>query len=141
MPGFNSDVYAWKDLSVVMLGRTITGIQGLTYNLSTEKELVFGSGQNPLAVKAGNKSVEGEIMLLQYEYEALDTAIKAALGPDADVTDVQLDIVASYGDGTTPKTHVVVGASFTEVPLGMEQNDKFMSITMPFIALSLRTGR
>lgn len=139
MPGFNSDIYAWKEVSVVMLGRALTGIQGVTYTPATEKELVYGSGSQPLAVKAGNKSVSGEIMLLQYEYEALDAAVKAALGPDKDVMDVQLDIVVAYGDGATAKTHVIVGASFEEAPLGMEQNDKFMQITMPFVALSVRS--
>lgn len=135
---FNSDQYAWKDLSVVYLGRTITGVQGLKYKKKVEKEYVYGSGNKPRGIQTGNVSVDGTLMLLQSELELLQTAIKA-IDVDSDITDIALDIVATYGEGNLAKTDMVVGVNFTEFEKGMNQEDKFMKISLPFVAMDVRT--
>ena len=135
MEVFNSREYEWSSLKLFMLGRFVSGLRNVSYASKQEKEYVYGTGNEPRAIQRGNRSYEGEIMLLQSELEAL---IAAAPGKDA--LDLQFDIVVSY----TPRigdlqviTDTLKVCEFTEVPKGMEQNDKAMEITLPIIFLRL----
>ena len=74
MPKFNSREYEWADVSVVAAGRMITGIRGVTYTSSQEKEALYGKGNKPHSIQRGNKTFAGSIRLLQSELEALELA-------------------------------------------------------------------
>lgn len=137
MAGFNSKEFAYSDINVTILGRNITGLRGIKYKVTTSKERLYGRGKKALAIQSGNEEIEGEIMLLQSELVALSVAAKAA-NPLNKVTDISFDIVVSYGQGTTAKTDIIIGAELTEYEKGMEQEDKFMEITIPFIALDIK---
>ena len=132
-------VYSWKDISVVILGRTIKGIQNVEYKRATEKDSVYGAGSNPVAIVSGLKSYMGKITLLQYELDAMVAAVKAA-NPEADLTDVAFDIVVSYESGGIATTDIVQSCELTEYQKGMSTTDKFMSIELPFLALGLQEG-
>lgn len=137
MATFNSKEYSWSNIQVVLFGRVVIGIRGIKYKVSQEKEAVYGMGNKPLGIQSGNKSYEGEIMLLQSELEA----IQRAAGTGNDLTDIPaFDIQVSYVDKATGVivNDVVKFAEFTEAEKGMEQGDKFMEITMPFIALDIQ---
>ena len=134
---FNSKQYAWANLEVVALGRKITGLRGMEYRTAREKELVYGSGDKPQGIQHGNKSYSGTITLLQSEVEALARFSKEQ-GYD-DITDVEFDIVCAYvpKGGGPIVTDVVKFASITEIPKSLRQNDKFMEVALPFIALDV----
>ena len=135
---FNSREYEWADLSVLIGGVDITGLRGLKYSQKQEKELIYGKGNMPYAVQKGNVSNEGEITILQSEYEALRNAAK-----DGSVLSLQTDIVACYGNpskGDVMVTDVLMGVQFTEEPKGIKQGDKFQEITLPFIFLRLQSA-
>lgn len=135
MAKFNSKQYEWANVQVVLFGRVVTGIRSVMYKITQEKEPVYGMGNKPLGIQSGNKAYEGEIGLLQSELEA----IQRAAGSENDITDIPaFDIHISYVD----KMGVIVNdtikfAEFTEVEKGMSQGDKFMEITIPFIALDV----
>lgn len=133
---FNSAQYSWADVKVIMLGREVTGLQGVKYKVSTEVEEVYGRGSLPLALQSGNKSFEGTIMLLQSEVDALEIAV-ATINPLYDLTDVQFDVVVTYGDAGSSHTDTIQGAKITDYEKGMEQGDKYMKIEMPFKALGV----
>ncbi len=135
----NTKEYAWSDVKINLLGRTVIGVQGVSYKTSVEKEPLFGRGNKPLRLQSGNYTFEGEIMLLQSELEALRTAVKT-INPLYKITDISFDLVVSYGDGLTAVTDIVLGCEITEYEKGMEQNDKFMKITLPFMALDVQEG-
>lgn len=135
---FNSNQYAWSDIKVIILGREVTGIQGVEYTPSTEKEYVYGRGSNPLGIQSGNKAVKGSIKLLQSEVTALSAAVKAA-NPLYNLTDVSFDLIVSYGDDTVT-TDIINGVEITDYTKGMSQNDKYMEIELPFMALSVTEG-
>jgi hypothetical protein len=139
MGAFNSNEYTWKDLSVVVLGKTITGITGLKYSTEKGKEELYGKGDEPLAIQHTNKSFKGEIKLLQSELEALEDAAKA-INPNYDVTDINFDIVASYGAGITTRTDIVKFATVENYEKGMEQGDPNMEITLAFKAIGIQRG-
>ena len=130
---FNSREYEWADLTFLLGGKDLTGFRGIKYSIKQEKELVYGKGNMPIAIQKGNKSIEGEITVLQSELETmrLQSGTKSIL-------DLQLDGVVCYGNpanGDVLVTDVVQGIQFTEEPKELKQGDKFMEITLPFIAL------
>ena len=126
--------YEWADVSVVLAGRDVTGIRGVSYNSDQEKEALYAKGNKPHGIQRGNKSYAGSIRLLQSEYDALN----AAAGGDA--LDVSFNIIVSYGNpsrGDVIKTDLLVGAEITSKPKSLNQNDKFMEIELPLVMLNV----
>ena len=133
---YNSEEYGWKDLTVEMGGRIITGIRGIKYSTKQEKEVIYAKGNSPHSIQRGNKSHEGSIKLLQSELEALT---EAATG--GDILNLTVTINVSYGNpgnGDAIKNDSVRGVQFTESTKEMNQGDKFMEIELPFIALDIK---
>ena len=130
----NTREYEWSDVSVVLAGRPVTGLRGVKYSAKQEKELLHAKGNKPHSIQRGNKTYDGEITLLQSEYEAL----KQASG--GDILDASLDIVAAYGNptaGDVITTNVLVGVEFTEDNTEWKQGDKFQEKTLPFLFIRL----
>ena len=136
---FESKQYAWSNIEIVMLGRPVTGIRGVSYKASQEKEVVYGRGDKPRSIQHGNKSFEGSLTLLQSEIEALLTAS----GKGKNIVDIPaFDIVVAYvpnGVGNII-TDIIKNVEFTEVEKSLKQGDKFMEIELPFIALDVEYG-
>lgn len=131
---FNSKEYEWADVTVVMAGRDVTGIRGVQYSASQEKEALYAKGNKPHGIQRGNKSYSGSIRILQSELDALS----AAAG--GDVLDVNFNIVVAYGNpskGDIIRTDLLVGVEITDVPKGLNQNDKFMEIELPLLMLDV----
>ncbi len=131
---FNSREYEWADVTVVMAGRDVTGIRGVSYTSAQEKEALYAKGNKPHGIQRGNKSYEGSIRLLQSELDALN----AAAG--GDVLDVNFNIIVAYGNpskGDVIRTDLLSGVEITSVPKGLNQNDKFMEIELPLIMLDV----
>lgn len=132
---FNSKEYEWADVSVVMAGRSVTGIRGIEYSSSQEKEALYAKGNKPHGIQRGNKSYSGTITLLQSELEALSEAA------GSDALDATFNVVVCYGNpmkGDTIKTDLLAGVEITEIPKGLKQGDKFMEIALPVIMLDVK---
>mgnify|MGYP003491345869 FL=1 len=132
---FNSRQYEWADLTLILGGRDVTGIRGVKYSEKAEKEALLAKGRHAHSIQTGNIAVEGEITLLQSEYEALVTAGKGS------ILGLSLDGVFAYGNpavGDPLITDRVIGISFTEAAKEFKQGDKFMEITLPFVALAVK---
>lgn len=132
----NTREYEWSDVTVVMAGRLITGLRGVKYSAKQEKELLHAKGNKPHSIQRGNKTYDGEITLLQSEYEAL----KQACG--GDILDASMDIVAAYGNpsaGDVITTDVLVGVEFTEDNTEWKQGDKFQEKVLPFLFLDKKS--
>ena len=131
---FDTREYEWADVTVVMAGRDVTGIRGVSYNADQEKEALYAKGNKPHGIQHGNKSYAGSVRILQSELEALT----AAAG--GDVLDARFDIIVAYGNpsrGDIVKTDLIRSAEITSVPKGLNQNDKFMEIELPLVALDI----
>lgn len=132
---FTSREYEWADLTLVLGGRDITGFRGIKYTEKAEKEAIFGKGRNAHSIQTGNVTVEGEITILQSEVIALEKA------GNGSILGLSVDGVLSYGDPSTGSAMItdrIVGISFTEAPKELKQGDKFMEVTIPFIALAIK---
>lgn len=132
---FNSREYEYADVSLVMAGRLVTGMRGVDYTSSQEKEALYAKGNKPHAIQRGNKSYTGNITLLQSELEALE---RAAGG---DALDASFDIIVAYGNpskGDVIKFDLLKGCEITEIPKGLKQGDKFMEINLPLIMVDIK---
>lgn len=132
----NTREYEWSDVTVVLAGRLVTGLRGVKYSAKQEKELLHAKGNKPHSIQRGNKTYDGEITLLQSEYEAL----KKASG--GDILDASMDIVAAYGNptaGDTITTDMLIGVEFTEDNTEWKQGDKFQEKTLQFIYLDQKS--
>ena len=121
-----------------MLGRVIKGIVGWEFKKSTEKEAIYGAGQEPLDILEGNISCSGSLTLLGFEKDRMDTAAQAA-GFD-DITQVPHEAIVITTvfrkASKDPITQIVAtGVAFTESTDGMQQNAKKRECAMPFICM------
>jgi hypothetical protein len=128
----NGRQYEWADLTLVLAGRDVAGFRGAEYGPTQEKEAVYGKGNKPLSIQKGNKAYEGTLTLLQSELETL-----VILGGGS-ILDLNLDAVLCYGNPAKGDVMIVdklFGIQFTEEKRSLNQNDKFMEVSLPFVYL------
>lgn len=135
---FNSKEYEWSSVNVVLGGRNVTGIRGVEYKESLEKEAIYAKGDKPVGIQHGNFAYDGKIKVLQSELLALQAAAKVA---GRNLLELSFNIVVAYGNplkGDVIHTDVIKGAEFTELPKAINQGDKFMEIELPFVCLDIK---
>lgn len=124
--------YEYADVTVLIAGKVITGLRGVKWGRKQEKELLHAKGNLPHSIQRGNITFDGEITLLESEYEALKAA------GDGDILDVSFDMVIAVGNpakGEAMKSTTIFGAEFTEDISEWKQGDKFQEKRLPFIYL------
>jgi hypothetical protein len=132
---FNSREYEWADLTLILGGRDVTGIRGIKYSEKMEREAIYAKGRDAHSIQSGNSAVEGEVTMLQSEYEAL------VLSGGGSILSLSLDALVAYGNPLNLDmiiTDRIVGLRFTETSKELKQGDKFMEISLPFIALRVQ---
>jgi hypothetical protein len=123
-------------MTLVLGGRDVTGFRGIKYTEKIEREALHAKGRYAHSIQSGNVSYEGEMYLLQDEYEALVLAGGGSL-----LRLRGLVAVVGYGnpaDGDAVLTKTIEGIYFTDATQQMKQGDKFMEMTLPFLALRVR---
>lgn len=134
--GFDTRQYEWADCTIVAGGKDITGIRGFKYEENQEMEAIYAKGREPHSIQSGNVAYSGELVMLQSEYEAL---VKAGKGT---VRSLAVNIAFSYGNPPDPITaDVMLGVRFPKAEKNFKQGDKFMEITLPFIAIGLQNQK
>lgn len=126
--------YEWSDITVILAGRDVKGIRGISYTSSQEKELLYGKGNKPMSIQKGNKGFSGNVRLTQSEVCALEDAA------GKDILDISFNVVVAYGNpskGDAMRTDLLKGVQFTEDPKTMNQGDKMMEIELPIIMLDI----
>lgn len=134
----NGKEYAWADTSVVISGKTtpVIGIREINYGTQQQHEHLHAAGRDPYSVTSGNKTYQGNLILLQSEVEALQKAMPAG----KDITDARdIQITVAYlpdGEGQIV-TDQIKGVRFEEVQKGMASGDGHMEVNIPFKALKI----
>lgn len=135
---FSTKECAWAQVSMKLLGATITGLRGFEFKKNIEKELIFAAGDEAIDITQGNKTINGSLTLLKFEFDRLNDAAQAA-GYD-DITEVPFTAImltcAFKLNATTPVRVIEtpLGAAFTECTVAMQQNSKMTEVPLPFIA-------
>lgn len=138
---FDSREFEYADVKVFMLGKELTGLRGLTYKKTQDKEVVFGAGNEGRAIQRGNKKYEGQLMVLKSEFDLLNAAAVAAGYEDIlDVPGNKIDIVVVYrkSDALKTSTARILNVEFTEYEDGLKTEEKFKEVTLPFLALKVK---
>jgi len=141
MGKFNSREYEFADVRVQVLGAELTGLRGLTYKKSREKEAVYGAGSDPRSIQRGNKSYEGTLTVLKSDLDAMNLAARAAGYDDVvEVPGKNIVITCVYQATEEGKlaTDTLIGVEFTDFEDGMKQGDKFKEVELPFVFLRLK---
>lgn len=138
---FNSNEKEFADISVSVLGYTCSGLRGLTFKKSQEKELVYGAGNKPKTIQNGNIKYEGTLTLLKSDVDLLNTAARAAgyddiIGVPARL--INITCVYQEKEGGSLQTDALINCAFSEIEDGMKQGDKFKEISLAFIFLRLK---
>lgn len=129
---------AWQHASVTILGRTITGLRGWELKKESEKEHLYGAGNEPIDIQEGNRKYSGNIKVLGFEADALNkTAIAAGYSDITEVPHESITItIVMQKLKSDPKVQIVAsGVSFSEDGDAMEQGAKMREITLPFLAM------
>lgn len=132
---FNSREYEWADISVILGGRDLTGIRAIKVKRKRELEEVYAKGREPRAIQSGNNSYEGEIEILQSDFNAIEDAA------GGNILNVNVDILVNYGNplnGDVIRTMKISGVRFGEAENAGKQGEKFMPVTLPFKALGMK---
>lgn len=138
MPTINGKEYAWADMAIVISGKTtpVIGIREANYGAQQQHEHLHAAGREPYTMTSGNKTYQGNLILLQSEVEALQKALPAG----KDITDVRdVNITIAYipeGLGTLV-TDQCIDVRFEEVSKGMASGDGHMEVNIPFKALKV----
>ena len=130
---FDSREYEYADITLILGGKDIAGLQSIKYSAKQEKKLIYGKGNQPQKIQKGNVSYEGELGILQSEYETLCINSK-----DGSVLSLQLNAIVAYGNpaaGDVMITDSITGIQFTEEAKELKQGDLNMEIKLPFIFL------
>lgn len=132
---YNSDEFEWSDITLMIAGVIIVGVTSIKYTWKKDKSFRYGKGSNPLSIQSGNKSLEGEVVISQSEYQKLSNSV------NKQIDKAKFDITVSYGDpskGIPRTTDQLLGCQFTEAGKEFKSGDGNMSISLPFMFLSLR---
>lgn len=133
---FNSRDYEFADGEIILAGRDVIGIRGWKYSSKAEREPLYAKGREPHSIQTGNFSYEGEVTMLLSEYDKLRNS-----SPRKSVLWFKnITMTGSYGDpteGLPMMTHTITGIHFTEDTVEAKQGDKFMEVTLPFIATKI----
>lgn len=135
MPNIQGREYEWGDLTLILGGKDLVRFRSIKYTRKVEREAVFAKGNKAVSIQSGNESVEGEIGMLQSEYEKL---VKAGKGS---VLSLMMDGLMNYGNplkGDAMITDRIESLRFTEETKEFNQGDKFAEIKLPFLALDLK---
>ncbi|MDN3671693.1 hypothetical protein QWY99_01255 [Flavobacterium branchiarum] len=132
---FDTREYEWADITVIFGGVDLLTIRAVKCKKKREKEPIYAKGREPFAMQSGNSSYEGELELLKSGYDALEDAA------GGNILDIKVDMLISYGNpssGDVMRTKRISGVSITEAEEAAKQGDKFMPVTLPFLALGMK---
>ncbi len=141
MGEFNSREFEFADTKVSLLGKQLSGLRGLIYKKSQEKEHVYGAGNEPKSIQRGNKKYEGTLTLLKSDVDTLNEAARDAGYEDiTDIPGSNIHITCVYQPkaGQKLRSDTCINCEFTEFEDGQKQGDKFKEINLPFIFLRLK---
>jgi len=141
MDFFNSKECEWADMEVTLAGAVVTKIRGIKYKPTVNREHLYASGNQPIAIQSGNRGYEVEIKILKGCLDDLNTAAVAA--GVQDLLDLEFDVTVTYKKkgNRLLRTDVIVGVQVKEFEYGWEQGATSMEITLPCLALRINPAK
>ncbi|MCX6232617.1 MAG: hypothetical protein NTZ33_13860 [Bacteroidetes bacterium] len=135
---FNSSEYSWKDIEVILLGRSISRILEIKYKGSQETKEIYGKGSEPQAIAKGNKKYEGDIKIGQSELEAMIDKVKVITGSSDPLDLPPFNISVAYVKNGMIRTDVCIGVVLKDVEKALKQGDTDMEVSVPFSCVKIK---
>jgi hypothetical protein len=124
----NGKQYAWANVEIRLLGRTLTGVTAINYKETQEVEGVYGAGNKMVGISYGNVANEGSITLQMEELQLLELVSVSGSILEIEPFDVVVQFQASE---TKVDTHILQSCVFLENGRDMSQNDKSIEMEIP----------
>lgn len=133
-PLINGINYSWANVSFVLFGVPVVGITKIEYKRKQKKENNYGFGSQPISRGYGNYEYEGSIELYLEEWKAI-----IAFSPQRDpLLIAPFDVSVVYGGSrVTADKDVLRSVEFMEDPLGTNQGDQKILVSIPLIIGSI----
>lgn len=134
--------YPWKNITVILKGRPVSGATNIEYNAETEIEPIFELGQDRPSPDRGSKKYSGTIELPENDYKALVNEAKRRRLKD--VTCLELSIVITYVPANSANAaytaiNRLAGVKLTGESKSFQQGASPATISLPFVASRLET--
>jgi hypothetical protein len=130
--------YSYQDCQFVLLGRPTAGVLGIKYKGKGDRKYIWATGRKPITYVDGQEEYEGEVTLLQSEFEA----IVRSLLPGGTITTLPpFDIVVMYVPNTANPVivkDIIKGVLLTDWEKAGKSGDTNMEITLPFKAADVQ---
>lgn len=124
----NSREYAWQDVTVIVGGKVLTGVQSVSFTESQTKEALYGKGNLPISIQPGRIEYSGELQVTQSELETMCNA------GDGSLLNLNVDIQVSFGNPPDAiKAFMLQGCQFTEEKRELSNSSTAMEISLPFL--------
>ena len=131
VPEINGVEHSWANLSVVIGGVPVTGIQKITYKDSQTIENIYGAGQRPVGRGYGKIESTASMTLLRSEIEALRDS-----SPTGRLQDIApFDIIVQFlpVNGQKIVTHRLRNCQFKDEGVDISEGDTSNSEELPMI--------
>lgn len=135
---FSTKECAWAQTSLKILGATMVGIRGFSFEKNIEKEYLHAAGDNPIDIQSGNKTYPGSLKLLKFEVDKMnDAAIAAGYEDITEVPHEAVVITCVFKKKATDQARTITasGVAFTSLKNELEQNAKMSEISLPFLSM------
>lgn len=133
-PLINGTRHSWGSVKTNILGRTVSGIDKVSYSEKQAKTNRYGAGNMPVARGRGKYEADASVTLHAYEADAILRAAQIK-GYDRLVDIPPFDIVVQFmpegDDGIV--THVLRNCEFTSNKRDLSSGDDGFSADMPLI--------
>ena len=130
LPLINRETFAWASIRCVVLGKTLTTIRAIEYNMEQEMEAVYGAGEFVIGLGLGNKTNSGSITLLLEEVKDLFALSPSSFGHLQDIP--FFDIVVSFQPkaGGAVVNHILQNVRIMSSNISTAQNDKQIEVEL-----------
>ncbi len=132
----NGVQHAWASLSCNMLGRTLTGITGITYGNDRAMENLYGAGDEPIGRGQGNNTYK-DVNLEVYQFEVV--ALQVASGGDITLIP-PFDIVVQYKatQDSPLVTDIIRNCQFKNNMREPKQGDTSLKVKLDLICAGIK---
>lgn len=128
----NGSEYAFEDIKVSVLGRSLVGFTDIRYGATKEYKNVHGRGNKPVARTRGKSDAKpGKLVVLQSEFEAMQKSAPAGSNP---CDWAPFDITVSFAPiGGVVTTDIIPMCQVTDWEKGMSTEDGNMTIEFALV--------
>lgn len=136
-------VEGWINAKIFLASSTtpITGVMGLKYTETNNKEAVYGIGNQPIGFSISNYEYDGEITLLLSEVQALQLVAVAQGDSAGSITSIlpfEIFIIIDKIGSTSIQKNILNNCVFQSNGIELSQGEGVITVTIPIMFSSIQ---